>query len=128
MSISEQSDCSERSDGSNKSSVSFSTISFHEHAMILGDNPSTSSGPSLEIDWSKQSSSVLDLEEYEATRYPRRSKKQLHVPGVLRTNWLLASGHTLREINDSMSRRSKKDISKPKTAFGKFFNFKGSKR
>jgi hypothetical protein len=65
-------------------SVGFSTIEFHEHAMILGCNPSTSQGPSLEIDWVYQEKSVLDIDAYETTRPPRRMRQQLLMPGFIR--------------------------------------------
>jgi hypothetical protein len=79
------SEASESSNLSNRN-VTFSTIEFHEHAMILGDNPSTSSdGPSLEIDWVETGSpSIFDLNKYEILRPPRRVKDQLHMPGSVR--------------------------------------------
>ena len=97
------------STGTSTSCVSFSTVEFREHAYVLGDNPSTRSGPSMEIDWTMQSSSVLDLDEYEEFRYttPRRSKQQLLIPESIRTNILLDSGCcTMREIREVKDRRS----------------------
>jgi len=65
-------------------SVSFSTIEFHEHAMILGCSPSTSEGPPLEIDWNKLNTSTFSLEDYEELRPPRRIRNQLIMPGFVR--------------------------------------------
>ena len=69
---------------SSERSVSFSTIEFHEHAMILGVSPSTTHGPPLEIDWEKMNSLTFDLDEYEELRPPRLVKHQLIMPGELR--------------------------------------------
>ena len=65
-------------------SVTFSTVEFHEHAMIMGDTPSCTDGPALEIDWVPINQSIVDLEEYEEYRPPRRVKDQLHMPGDIR--------------------------------------------
>jgi hypothetical protein len=92
---------SERSDATTRCSISFSTIGFHEHAMFRGDNPSTTAGPSIEIDWTEQSHTVLNIEEYESMRYPRRKKNQLIMPGQMRTSVLLGNGYTLRESSIS---------------------------
>lgn len=73
---------SERS--SSERSVGFSTIEFHEHAMILGCSPATTSGPPLEIDWEKMSSATFSLDDYEEWRPPRRVKQQLIMPSFLR--------------------------------------------
>lgn len=105
---------SERTTPSEQSSVSFSTIEIHEHAMILGDGRSASGcGPCLEIDWTEQSNIILNLEEYESMRYHRRHKNELIMPGTMRTDLLLDSGYTMREISELTSAsRSKPSASK----------------
>jgi hypothetical protein len=65
-------------------SVTFSTVEFHEHAMIMGDTPSCTNGPALEIDWVPINQSVVDLDDYEDYRPLRRVKRQLHMPGDIR--------------------------------------------
>lgn len=67
-----------------KSRVSFSTVEFKSHEMILGDNPATGSGPPLEIDWEATGSESLELEEYESVRPPRRTKEELLMPAKIR--------------------------------------------
>ena len=110
-------------DGSNRSCVSFSTIDFYEHAMVLGDNPSTSCGPSLELDWTAQDSTTFSLDEYEAMRYQRRSKFQLIMPGSMRKSLLLESGYTMREIQEMTSKRTQKPATAGRTKFlDKFTN------
>jgi hypothetical protein len=64
--------------------VTFSTVEFHEHAMIMGDTPSCTDGPALEIDWVLMNQSIVDLDDYEEYRPPRRVKGQLHMPGEIR--------------------------------------------
>jgi hypothetical protein len=64
--------------------VTFSTVEFHEHAMIMGDSPSCTNGPALEIDWVPINQSIVDLDAYEEYRPPRRVKGQLHMPGDMR--------------------------------------------
>jgi hypothetical protein len=69
---------------SSERSVTFSTIEFHEHAMILGCSPATTSGPPLEIDWEKMSTASFSLDDYEELRPPRRVRQQLLMPVFLR--------------------------------------------
>jgi hypothetical protein len=64
--------------------VSFSTIEIHEHAMIMGNNPWTSHGCPLEIDWEEVGNYSLNLEDYEESRPPRRIRDELAMPGDLR--------------------------------------------
>jgi hypothetical protein len=64
--------------------VSFSTIEFSEHPMIMGISPSTSDGCPLEIDWEELGRYSLDLEMYEELRPPRRVKDELAMPSALR--------------------------------------------
>lgn len=69
-----------------RKTVKFSTLEIREHAVVLGTNPSTSHGASLEIDWEAQSSETFDLDCYEVLRPPRRVKKELAMPGFVREN------------------------------------------
>ena len=99
---------------SEKSNVSFSTIEFNEHAYILGPNSSPSGGPWLEIDWESQASLTIDLDDYEASRYERRTKAAMHMPGDYRTQLLLGSGYTMSEINGMTSEKPSKASSSPR--------------
>lgn len=59
-------------------SVSFDKVDIKEFPMTLGDHPSAASGPPVALDWEKiERERLLDLNEYEASRSPRRSRKQL---------------------------------------------------
>jgi hypothetical protein len=72
------------SDNLGEKSVTFTTVEIHEHAVIMGDNPSTTHGPPLEVDWVEQAHYSLDLDEYEEMRPQRRHKKELAIPSSVR--------------------------------------------
>lgn len=119
MSVSEgeigSSETSTTTSEAEKSAVSFSTVEFRDYPIILGDNPSTSCGPSIEIDWESHHSVTIDLEEYETNRYPRRSKKELQMPIELRTHLLHESGYTMRQILvQTKARKNSKTMSREK--------------
>jgi hypothetical protein len=58
--------------------VRFDSVEVREHAYILGNNPGgTSGGPPLTIGWNAMSSSIIPLDEYEATRGPQRRSNDL---------------------------------------------------
>ena len=103
------------------SNVSFGTIEIQEYPMVLGDNPSTSSGPSVELDWEAQSKIIIeDLDKYESQKPPKREMNQLSMPSERRTKILIESGHSMREIRettkqrDSLRRKSTSSIKLPK--------------
>lgn len=105
------------SQSSTASSVSFGIIEIREHAMVLGDNPSTSSGPSVELDWTTQSTFTIDsIEQYESMKPERRKMYQLAMPSDFRTKLLIESGYSLREIRRTVDgrkpRRQKTGLSK----------------
>mmetsp|Transcript_10409 Transcript_10409/g.16325 ORF Transcript_10409/g.16325 Transcript_10409/m.16325 type:complete len:134 (+) Transcript_10409:94-495(+) len=97
-------------------SVGFSTIEFHEHAMILGNNPSTSEGPSLEIDWQVQEKVIVDIDAYETNRPPRRIRHQLQMPGFVREDVLLSNGYSRGQISEHMRsvEKERRDFMKSK--------------
>lgn len=96
-----------------RSAVSFGKVQVQEHAMILGDNPSTSCGPSVELDWELQSTTTYDtVDEYELQRSSsssiRRSEKQLVMSSRTRVQLLLDNGFTFREIKEETAKRGTK--------------------
>ena len=52
--------------------VSFDSVHIHEHVVILGDNPSVSSGLPVALG-GRFSTDIMDIEEYE--QYERRGRK-----------------------------------------------------
>jgi len=58
--------------------VSFSSLEIKEFNVTLGNHPSASSGPPVMLDWdSELNKRVVDLDEYERGRSPRRQRRQL---------------------------------------------------
>eukprot|EP00526_Cylindrotheca_closterium_P020359 CAMPEP_0113650764 /NCGR_PEP_ID=MMETSP0017_2-20120614/27035_1 /TAXON_ID=2856 /ORGANISM="Cylindrotheca closterium" /LENGTH=126 /DNA_ID=CAMNT_0000563343 /DNA_START=53 /DNA_END=430 /DNA_ORIENTATION=+ /assembly_acc=CAM_ASM_000147 len=102
-----------RSEG-NLSVVSFGSVEVQEHAMVLGNNPSTSVGPSVELDWDSQSNVTFDtVDDYESHRVYRRSTEQLVMPSCMRVKLLLDNGFTFPEIREETRKRRKKVMALP---------------
>lgn len=58
--------------------VSFSLLEIHEFDMTLGNHPSAVSGPPVMLDWDRQMNErVVNVDEYERSRTPRRQRRQL---------------------------------------------------
>jgi hypothetical protein len=72
-----------------KKSVTFDSIQFQEHSLILGDNPGVQSGgPPVTMDWSVVRKYQMDLEEYETAVGSRRSVGELRMPATIRQGLL----------------------------------------
>jgi hypothetical protein len=78
--------------------VTFKTVEFHIHALILGDNPAVSVGPPLSIGWEAVTSVILDLDAYETARPPRQDSSDLVVPRAMRVDWLREEGCARSEM------------------------------
>jgi hypothetical protein len=78
--------------------VTFKTVEFHIHALILGDNPAVSVGPPLSIGWEAVASVILDLDAYETARPPRQDSSDLVVPRAMRVDWLREEGCARSEM------------------------------
>jgi hypothetical protein len=89
--------------------VGFSTVEVRSHAMILGDNPSVSSGPPVTIDWKHQGVTECDLTQYEESKPMRRSKSEIALPAHLREAWLREQGYGSSELA-----RASKEVKKVK--------------
>jgi hypothetical protein len=81
--------------------VHFSTIDLHVHRLVLGDNPSISSGPPLTIGWRSEFSTQLSVDEYEQHHPDRRGKYALQVPRSLREDWLKDEGYSRSEMKEA---------------------------
>ena len=79
-------------------SVSFDSIEIHEHAVILGCNPSVSAGPPLTISWESLSSSIQTVEHYERSRGTRRSALFLRKSKTERDTILKEEGFSSEEL------------------------------
>lgn len=108
------------------SNVSFGTIEIQVYPMVLGDNPSTRRGPSVELDWNVMSRyTIHDLDLYESLKPPPREMGEFAMSSEMRTNLLIESGHSLREIRELTKQRNllkrKKNSSKKLSNLLKFF-------
>lgn len=67
--------------------TSFSKIEIREYNITLGDNPGGRSGPPISLDWkyNKSTTQIVDVDLYEQTRPPRRSRIEMHMGGGVRT-------------------------------------------
>ena len=79
-------------------SVRFSDITIRSHAMILGDNPSVSSGIPVTVDWESQDEVTCDVVEYEATRPARRSRNEIVLPPTVRAQIARDAGSSRKEM------------------------------
>ena len=70
-------------------SVSFSSLSIREYQVALGENPSVSYGPPIQLGWDFSNEYQVSLDQYEQARSPRRAPQI--VPAVWRSQWLQRS-------------------------------------
>jgi hypothetical protein len=66
--------------------------------MIMGDNPSVSSGPPVTIDWEHQDVKECDLSYYEEGKPEKRSKAQMLLPAEVREAWMRDQGYARSEM------------------------------
>ena len=90
---------SSRTDSSG--SVRFEKLTFRNYPVVLGDNPSITSGPPISLDWQHGASYELSVEEYERSRPPRRDKKNMVLPKSVRQEWLLSEGYSRGEMREA---------------------------
>jgi hypothetical protein len=86
------------SDGPERRSVDFSTIEVRTYPIIMGDNPSVSSGPPFTIDWDHLDAEEIDLSDYEILKPEKRPREQLLLPARVRESWLRSQGYARSEI------------------------------
>lgn len=80
-----------------KRGVSFDKIEIREYSRCMGNNPATTHGPSLSLDWHYDHAGTYDLEEYEQSRPDRRAHQQMLIPGCVREEILLAHTDVTRK-------------------------------
>jgi hypothetical protein len=91
-----------KGNGDGKKSVDFDgSVRVIEFAMILGDNPSCSSGPPVCIDWEPQNERTINLNLFEHLRYDERRKRP-YLKSDQRMKLVLAAGHSKEEISASI--------------------------
>jgi len=81
--------------------VSFSNLDIFSHAVVLGDNPSVSSGPPLSLAWETLEEAHLSVDEYEAYRVGSpRSKSQMLTPARVREDLLRSEGYARKDVQE----------------------------
>lgn len=80
--------------------VRFGSLHVREFPIICGDNPGGTSGPPLSIDWKFASETLVDMEEFEQNREPRRNASEMCIPGSIRTQMLKDAGYSRRQIQE----------------------------
>ena len=68
--------------------VSFAELEIRVYPNTLGDHPDCKFGPPISIDWDHIQAEKVPLEEYEASRSPRRTIRQLQIPSYVRKRLL----------------------------------------
>ncbi|KAL3923811.1 MAG: hypothetical protein SGILL_001427 [Bacillariaceae sp.] len=82
--------------------VNFDSIMIREYDRTLGDNPATTHGPPLTLDWQYEDVSPIKLDEYEEQRAPRRITHQMMIPGNTREAILLSQTPTTKKQIQTM--------------------------
>ena len=93
-----------------KKSVSWSNIEINHHSVVLGDNPSVSSGPPVALGPELLHMDSISLSEYEETRPPRREKFQMALPRMIREDMLKDGGYgraDFREVEEEIRKVKK---------------------
>lgn len=95
-----------RSSPALKRSVSFSNLSIREYNLALSQNPSCSYGPPVELDWQYQRQCVVDVDDYEQRRSPRKSRRDMLLSPILRCR-LLRQRYSKDEVRHAMKEVAK---------------------
>lgn len=78
--------------------VQFSTVTIRDFPRTIGDNPASSAGLSVSIDWNYEKECTLSLDEYEDRRKPRRLGREMIMPPQVREVILREAGFSRAEI------------------------------
>jgi len=82
--------------------VSFSTLQFHFHPIVVGDNPAVSSGPPLTISWTAFQSIIVRIEEYERLNPDGpRLANEFFLSSNHRVNILTKIGYSKEEVREA---------------------------
>ena len=101
-------------------------ITIIEFPMVIGDNPSVSSGAPVQIGWVPQGIFTINLDVYEHfQRGNRRQMKKLILKTPQRTNILLRAGYSLNaivaaSITAALIRKSRREALNKKQGWERF--------
>mmetsp|Transcript_20487 Transcript_20487/g.44582 ORF Transcript_20487/g.44582 Transcript_20487/m.44582 type:complete len:227 (-) Transcript_20487:112-792(-) len=94
-----------------KKRVSFDAVKIRSYQQTMGDNPSVSYGPPIQLDWDYEEHNGIDIDAFEADRgLSRRTMRQMHISYYQRKHFLMREcGFTEGEVA-----KAKKDANKVK--------------
>lgn len=78
--------------------VTFKEITIRDYPMIVGDNPSVSSGPPLALDWEFFNETTLSVDVYEESKPVPRNGREMIVPRVRREQIFRDAGYTYNQL------------------------------
>lgn len=91
--------CMKTSPRRTQDSISFGNVQIRQYDVIIGDNPSTKKGPSIDIDWKYQQNHEIPIDTYESKREGvRRTVSKLFIAPKERMHRLNKWGYTNSEI------------------------------
>ncbi|KAL7541358.1 hypothetical protein ACHAXR_011318 [Thalassiosira sp. AJA248-18] len=86
---------------SNKKGVCFASVQVREYPVILGDNPSCTSGAPIALSWNHDLDSSISIDEWEGQRcIERRTKEEIRIPASVRAEWLLDAGYSVSHVHE----------------------------
>mmetsp|Transcript_8917 Transcript_8917/g.12338 ORF Transcript_8917/g.12338 Transcript_8917/m.12338 type:complete len:209 (-) Transcript_8917:169-795(-) len=89
-------------------SVSFGSLQTREYNVILGDHECCTEGPPLSLGWNYTPNPTVPLDDYERSRAPRRSRRELRQRGDIRRDILLS--HAISETPSCSADDIKKTV------------------
>jgi hypothetical protein len=81
-----------------RKTVSFASIEIRNYSIVFGDHPYCNDGLPLSLGWDFDGINLLSLDTYEATRAPRRSRRELRMSCEERRQLLSEDGVSEGEI------------------------------
>jgi hypothetical protein len=87
-------------------SVVFDSITIREYARTVGDNPSCTCGPPVTLDWHVLSDEQTSVDDYEASKPTKRTKKQFYLPA--RTRAMILMEHW--DVTDEELKRARREV------------------
>ena len=92
--------------GNGRRKISFANVIIREYNLTIGDHPCCRYGPPTTLDWEYEEVHDSRLEEYEATRVPRRKYNQLTLSHIARKDILIGvAGFTDEDVKKAIRRK-----------------------
>ena len=73
----------------NRPQIHFTSVTIRTYDCTIGDNPACKDGTPVSLDWSFTQRDPISLSEYESSRPPRRTRRQLAMSTITRRNLLV---------------------------------------